>query len=610
MPERADGASAVQTARRLVERLLQLGSSEAVLAPGSRSGPLALALHAADAQGLLRLHVRVDEREAGFLALGLARGSRTPVAVVTTSGTAVANLHPAMLEALHADVPVVAVTADRPGRLRGTGANQTTDQRHLFPGLAYVEQVDALQDGPAQLNLELDEPLVAPVDWTFAVPREAGRPSDASSPAVTPRKHGSGGIAQDAREVLRLDAGPRTVVVAGDDAGPRARIVAEEGGWPLLAEPTSGARTGPALVSGRLLLDSPLADVVQRVVSLGHPTLSRSVTRLLGRDDVDIVHVGTPATFPHVPGPRVRFARDVRVQARGEAAWLDLWQEADQQVTELIDAVVSARADSAPYRVAQTVGAAVPPGGLLFVGSSNPVRDLDLVARPYPVGQRRLVLANRGLAGIDGTISAAVGAALSRQRRHEGSSALAVMGDLTFLHGANGLLLGPDEPRPDLVIVVVNDDGGSIFATLEQGDAAYADAFERIYATPTGTDIAALCRAHGVAHHRVGADALPDLLGALGRPRPGAPAGAVPGRPRPGAPAGAVPGRPRPGTPAGAVPGRPRPGTPAGVPGGLQVVEVRVPRASRRALDAALKAAAAAHHETLSRAVDALGYRE
>ena len=157
--------AAVETARHLVERLLTLGATEAVLAPGSRSGPLALALHAADAQGLLRLHVRVDEREAGFLALGMSKATGAPVPVVTTSGTAVANLHPAMLEAWHTGARVVAVTADRPARMRGTGASQTTDQREIFPRVRFVDRVEGLRPsaGPVHLNLELDEPLRQPL---------------------------------------------------------------------------------------------------------------------------------------------------------------------------------------------------------------------------------------------------------------------------------------------------------------------------------------------------------------------------------------------------------------------------------------------------------------
>lgn len=474
--------SSTSDAEDLVRQLVVRGAREAVLSPGSRSGPLALAFAAADEQGLIRLHVRVDEREAGFLALGLAKASRTAVPVVTTSGTAVANLHPAMLEALHAGVPVLAVTADRPARLRGTGANQTTDQREIFPGVPFVDRMDAIPSGAAHLNLELDEPLIEPTTWDFGTERPFDKLKERS--LSVSKGH-------------RLELGPRTVVVAGDDAKQPARVLALEAHWPLLAEPSSGSRNGEALVAYRLLLaHSPLAEQIERVVSFGHATLSRPVTQLLSRTDIEIVHVGTQETFPAPAGKNVRFAEAVDHAGEDAPAWLAAWHEADARASAAIDGELDG---ATPYDVARTINAAVPPEGLLFVGSSNPIRDLDLVARPYTVGERRLVIANRGLAGIDGTLSSAIGAALARTS----TRSIAYVGDLTFLHGSNGLLIGPGEPRPDLTIVVANDDGGSIFSTLEQGAPEYAGTFERVYATPTGADIAALCAGYGVPHRHV-----------------------------------------------------------------------------------------------------------
>jgi 2-succinyl-5-enolpyruvyl-6-hydroxy-3-cyclohexene-1-carboxylate synthase len=476
--------SSTATARELVRSLHQFGVRDAVLSPGSRSGPLALAFAAADQQGLIGLHVRVDEREAGFLALGLAKAARQPVPVITTSGTAVANLHPAMLEALHAHVPLIAITADRPSRLRGTGANQTTDQQGIFPGVRFVDDPDDLiifmgRDRPGHLNLELEEPLVEPA----TEPIEAGPPATYEGEATL--------------RSTTLDIGPRTVVVAGDDARQPARILARDAGWPLLAEPSSGSRNGEALVAYRMLLQhSYLAQQIQRVVSFGHATLSRPVTQLLSRTDLEIVHVGDQSTFPVPAGSNVRFAEAVDHAGEDDPAWLEDWQAADAKATAAIDGELDG---STPYDVARTINAAVPPEGLLFIGSSNPVRDLDLVARPYTVGERRLIIANRGMAGIDGTLSSAIGAALARTS----SRSIAYVGDLTFLHGSNGLLIGPGEPRPDLTIVVANDDGGSIFSTLEQGAPEYAATFERVYATPTGADIAALCAAYGVRHRLV-----------------------------------------------------------------------------------------------------------
>ncbi|HUS22573.1 MAG TPA: thiamine pyrophosphate-binding protein [Aeromicrobium sp.] len=482
--------SASAVALHLVNRLLALGATDVVVAPGSRSGPLARAAAAADAQGLLRLHVRVDEREAAFLALGLAKVSGRVTPVVTTSGTAVANLHPALLEALHSDAPLLAVTADRPARLRGTGANQTTVQPGIFPGIPFVDAIDELPTGgPAHLNVELAEPLTEPVDWQFeAVPTDA------------PEAH---------RESVVLASGPRTVVLAGDRSSRKARQVAEAGNWPLIAEPSSGSRTGPALTSGRLLLGrADLADRVERVISFGHSTLGRATTALLARD-IEIVHVGDRSTFPVPRGPRVSFVDEVEVADAGDPAWLAEWRAADEAATAAVEAVIEVAGPEAdPLRVAASVWAAIPPGGLLVVGSSNPIRDVDLVAVPFPVGERRKVIANRGLAGIDGVLSTAIGAALGRRS----STALAYVGDLTFLHGSNGLLIGPAEPRPDLTVVVANDDGGSIFATLEQGAPEFADSFERVFATPTGANIGGLCAAFGIAHERVDAAALPDVL--------------------------------------------------------------------------------------------------
>lgn len=469
--------SASTDAQQLVSDLLAIGVTDVVVSPGSRSGPITRAVAAADAQGLLRLHVRVDEREGAFLALGMAKASRRVTPVVTTSGTAVANLHPAMLEALHARVPLLAITADRPARLRGTGANQTTVQPGIFAGIPTVAAVrDASTSAPGHLNVELDEPLTEVVDWSFGNLGPALRPERA------------------APQASELVTGPRTVVVAGDDAGSSARILAEQANWPLLAEPSSGARTGSALTSYRLLLGhAPLADRIERVVSFGHPTLSRAITSLLARD-VEIVHVGDQATFPILAGPNVRFVDEATAAAADDPAWLAEWQAADALVTAAI-----AELPAEPLRVARTVWAAVPPGGLLVVGSSNSIRDLDVAAAPFVPGQRRKVVANRGLAGIDGMLSTAIGAALARPS----GRALAYVGDLTFLHGSNGLLIGPGEPRPDLIIVVVNDDGGGIFASLEQGAPEHADSFERVFATPTGADIGQLCAAFGISHVRV-----------------------------------------------------------------------------------------------------------
>ena len=521
-------------ARVVVDELVRCGVRAAVLAPGSRSAPLALALLAAEEAGRLRLHVRVDERSAGFLAVGLARTGGAPVAVLTTSGTAVANLHPAVLEASHAGLPLVVLTADRPARLRDTGANQTTDQVGVFGSAARLAAdlpaptecglesaagrglrplvcrlVAAATGartgapGPVHLNVQLEDPLVSTGAEQDALPEAlAGRPDGAPWTAIAQTRP------RDTIDPVTLDAAVPTVVVAGDESGPPARVLAERAGWPLFAEPTSGARTGThALRCYRLLLDGPLARAIERVVVFGHPTLSRPVARLLSRADLEVVVVAPDGATWNDPGHAAgSVVPAVRAAGEAEPAWFEAWQRADKAAGLAVDAMLDAPPATGAlgaHQVARVVSAAVPPEGLLVVGSSNPVRDLDLMAASYPVGERRKVIGNRGLAGIDGTVSTAVGAALARRS----SRALAYVGDLTFLHDCNGLVIGPAEPRPDLTIVVANDDGGSIFATLEQGGEAYAGAFERLFGTPHGSDLSALCAATGTPYRRCDTEA-------------------------------------------------------------------------------------------------------
>ncbi len=500
-------ADATGLAREVLTRLVAEGVTELVLSPGSRNAPLSYAALDLAAGGSVRLHTRIDERTAGFLALGLTKvGART--AVMCTSGTAVANLHPAVLEAAHAGVPLVVVTADRPARLRGTSANQTTDQVGIFGPLVPTHDLAELTDpaapalaaaGPTHLNLQLDDPLVP-----------SGKPPPIGH---EPPRH-----ADDRRGWGPIDVplGPRTVVVAGDDAGPRARQLAEQAGWPLLAEPTSGARTGThALRCYRLLLDTDLGGQVERVVVYGHPTLSRPVQRLLARADVEVLVVPGRGVWSAPPHPVTSYVAHPTAAA-DDPAWLDAWRTADAEVGRRLDALLAAEAGLTPYDVVGAVSRSVPDGGLLVVGASSPIRDLDLMATAYPVGRRRKVIANRGLSGIDGTVSTAVGAALGRR---DSSRAIALMGDVTFLHDANGLVLGPDEPRPDLTVVVVNDDGGSIFATLEQGAPEHAAAYERLFGTPHGVDLAALCAATRTPHWRV--DSVAELEHALTAPHGG-----------------------------------------------------------------------------------------
>jgi 2-succinyl-5-enolpyruvyl-6-hydroxy-3-cyclohexene-1-carboxylate synthase len=373
------------------------------------------------------------------------------------------------------------------------------------------------------LNLQFEEPLVPDVGdgWGSALD---GAPD--GGPWMTP-----GARPQASPEPVSADL--RTVVVAGDDAGPPARVLAEAAGWPLLAEPTSGSRTGDSVIrTYRLLLGDPdLAARIQQVVVFGHPTLSRPVSRLLARDDIELYAVRGPSGWTdsghhvHAVVDRVElegvhaswFASEPVADApRPPDPWLEEWRRRDAEVSRRLDALLGTRGGLTPHQVAGAVSAALPPGGLLFVGASNPVRDLDLMVAPYAVGDHRMVVGNRGLAGIDGSVSSAVGAALGRPHS---TRALALLGDVTFLHDANGLVLGPREERPDLTVVVVNDDGGSIFASLEQGGEQHAAAYDTLFGTPHGVDIASLCAATRTPHWRV--DSLAELRHALDSPAGG-----------------------------------------------------------------------------------------
>jgi 2-succinyl-5-enolpyruvyl-6-hydroxy-3-cyclohexene-1-carboxylate synthase len=487
-------------ARTLVDELVRNGVTDAVLAPGSRSAPLAFALHDAD----VRLHVRIDERSAAFLALGLARASGRPVPVVTTSGTAAVNLHPAVVEASYSGVPLLLLTADRPPELRGSGANQTVDQVKLYGddvrmfvevGAAEPEQPAywrglvcraiacasgdlGTPPGPVHLNLAFREPLVP--DGT-GVPegRPGGAPWTGRIPAPQPD------VADDLPD--------RTLVVLGDGADLGVLQLAEARGWPVVAEPSAGA-TGPNVVDCGELVAAHAPELPERVLVVGRPTLSRTLGRLISSAPADVV--AARGTWPDAHHHATRVLPAVPSVSRTSAGWATAWTEAGRRVRAAITPYLQGISEPA---VAVTVAASPSP---LVVGSSKPVRDLFL-APP-----RARVLANRGAAGIDGVVSTAVGVALAL-----GEHTVALLGDLTLLHDQNGLVLGPDEPRPDLTVVVTNNDGGAIFGLLEQGAPEHAAAFERVFGTPHGIDLEHLAAAIGTPFTR--AASLAELTAAL-----------------------------------------------------------------------------------------------
>ncbi|NAZ78013.1 2-succinyl-5-enolpyruvyl-6-hydroxy-3-cyclohexene-1-carboxylic-acid synthase [Kineococcus sp. T13] len=499
----------------LVDTLVRLGLRHLVLSPGSRSAPLAYAAARAADEGRLTLHVRVDERSAGFLALGLARAGEL-VAVVTTSGTAVANLHPAVLEAHHAGVPLVVLSADRPHELRGSGASQTADaQARLFlPSVRYSADVPAPVDPDRQApawrsllsravafarGLRGDGPGPVHLNVGFADPLTPSPGEVPAGPGLT-QVHGPGAPAP-----VALERGPRTLVLAGDAPDPAtgaaARELAESAGWPLLAEPSSGARAGERAVGPyRLLLEAADADgplgAVERVVLFGHPTLSRPVTRLLARDDVELVVVSAAGTWSDAGFRAARVVPAAGVQGppgAGEQEFAARWDRAGKLAADAVDAALDGERDlSGPWAAREAVRACAADGSGFVVAASNPVRDVDLAARPADVA----TVSHRGLAGIDGTLATACGVALAR------GATRVLVGDLAFLHDVNALLPVPAEARPDLTVVLVNDDGGGIFETLEHATAVDRSTFERVVATPHGVEVAALCAAYRVPHER------------------------------------------------------------------------------------------------------------
>jgi 2-succinyl-5-enolpyruvyl-6-hydroxy-3-cyclohexene-1-carboxylate synthase len=521
------------------DELIRCGLREVVLAPGSRSAPLAMALHErCAADGPLRLHVRIDERTAAFLALGLAKASGRPAAVLCTSGSAAANFHPAVIEADESAVPLLLLTADRPPELRGTGANQTIDQLHLYggavrwfadagvpearPGMtAYWRSLACRAwaaaagtagglPGPVQLNLPLRDPLVPGL-------ADAGPPEHDPAGWPEPLDGRPGGVAwtrlagdtsPGTPGALELPWTERGVLLAGDGAVEPATVaaLAERAGWPVLAEPSSGARRGAAALSAyQYLLDEPTFTAAHRpdlVISAGRPGLSRGQLGFLRQA---AGHGARHVALTQGPGrwaDPARTATDVAARVRlaggpprGRATdWLRRWQRADAAARGAVDTILDTESGLTEPRLARDLAAALPDGALLWAASSLPIRDLDrqMAAR---AGLR--VLASRGASGIDGLISAASGAALAHQAAG-GGPAVALLGDLAVLHDSPGLFAGPGEPCPDLVIVVASNDGGGIFSTLEP--AAFPDSFERVFGTPHGARFSALAAAAGLPY--------------------------------------------------------------------------------------------------------------
>ena len=551
------GNPATDRAIALLLGLVKAGVRHVVLSPGSRSQALALVAAELERCELIRLHVRIDERVGGFVALGLARETGLPAVVITTSGTATANLHPAVLEAHEAAIPLIVVTADRPEELRGIRSNQTTRQYDLYGNAARwsidipVETHDETDEitrlaydavaasvgaetadpGPVQLNVSFREPLsVTPPDLSGSVDLATIRvPVTASAEALRRTDY----CLDDIRTV---ESEPQpTIVIAGADAGPTAEQFARENGFPLIAEVSSGSRFGPNLVVAyrHLLRDDNFGGRVRRAFVYGHPTLSREVPELLHRDDIEVIVVAPSGMQTYNPGRRALVVGGLTSRARASETplarrWVASWVRASRDRLDEIAAegdALAPDADRARSRNSETLLAFARdelaavrepitrtmlvnalwrytwPHDALMLAASRLIRDAD---QSVP-GKKITVHANRGLAGIDGTISTAIGIALAREEKARATGrplgvTRVLLGDLAFLHDSGALLANVGEMPPRLQIVVGNDGGGTIFDGLEVATTASPAAYDRVMYTPQRVDIAALARAYGVDH--------------------------------------------------------------------------------------------------------------
>ena len=508
-----EGDVALRCLFAFVDELVRGGLEHASISPGSRSTPIALALARHPS---VRVHVHLDERASAFFALGIGKATNRPAAAVCTSGTAAAEFLPAAVEGSMARVPLLLLTADRPQELRGVGANQAIDQRKLFgayarwfvdapvPGdaatprrwrslakRAYTRTITP-RSGPVHVNLPFREPLVP----SAAAP---GHAFDGKGITVvaTERVERTSLL----EELRRVERG---VVVAGSlrASAPLLVALARHLAWPLIAEPTSGLRAPGALGAGTFLLSNEGFVEGHRpelVVQVGAAPTSRpglafaaAADRLVIVDPDDLVadpNRAASSTFTDSPDLLARQVLD-SVAQREPGAWQRDWRHADDRAREAVDATIDAWDEPFEGRVARDVAECLPEGSTLVVGSSMPVRDLDLYMRPRD-GLR--VLANRGASGIDGFVSTALGVAAT------GSRTTALCGDLTLLHDI-GSLVWSARRGYDAVFVVPNNDGGAIFSFLPQRELPE---FERLFVTPHGTDLGALCAAAGAGHEKI-----------------------------------------------------------------------------------------------------------
>ena len=510
----------VDTASAILASLDALGVTHVLYCPGSRSAPFAYALEAGAFSG----HARavLDERGAGFAAVGLARTGALP-AIIVTSGTAVAELAPAVLEASHARLPLLLLTADRPGELRGVGASQATDQSRIFGGHVRaqvdLEPQEASPSLVGQLTRSVAAACGAPtgapgpvqINVAFRDPLTPARPaSDSGDEAVAP-------FLPRPTRVLRAPAAPERwedvvglapsgLIVAGEGASPRALEWSQTSGFPLLAEPASGAwPRGGVTPFEQSVVASSLGREVDTVVVTGRPTLSRPIHALLARPDVRVILVDACAPWVDISGNASVVVADLEPASGpvspSQADFASRVQRAAKTAGERIQTLLASDSGRTMIDLARVVASST--SGPLVLGASNPVRAFDL---GVPTLEGRVVHSNRGQAGIDGTIATAVGIALGSGEAGEASArpggrVTAVMGDLTACHDASSLALAA-ATGVNLDIVVADDQGGGIFATLEHGRATSTEAYDRWFGVAQAVDYEALAAAYGLAFAR------------------------------------------------------------------------------------------------------------
>jgi len=472
---------ATQLARVIVRQIIEAGVTDVVISPGSRNAPLSLAFFQAHKRGLIKLHVRIDERTAAFFALGIAKASGRPVPIVCTSGTAVANYHPAVLEAAHTNSPLLVLTADRPASLRRTGANQTTEQARIFgkavryfadiSGSAYPMELpfNSLQSGPVHLNVQFEEPLIGDNDETWL------ENLTVITPKVFDRKGPGTFYTKSTRGVL---------VIGHDRGGLSAEAVknfATALGWPVIAEDPltfdSAISHASIFLTSRTIAQDLAPDTV---VVIGRTTLSRSINNFVKLARKEIVIDPRMATVDSDRLADQKFLQLPRVEVQpADSEYNEKWQKYSQRAAKLV-------ADISQWSeplIAREIGSHIATGSSLFISSSRPIRDLEGFAAARTGVE---TFANRGLAGIDGNISTALGIASQR------SSTIAVLGDLGFLHDLTGLI---HNENINLKIFVINNNGGGIFSTLSQRGV---DGFEEVFGTPHDRDLAAIASAIGI----------------------------------------------------------------------------------------------------------------